>query len=130
MLKYQPKLGSIVKCNFNGYIVPEIVKCRPAVVINVHKTNSKLVTVVPISSTEPSSIDYYHYELDLASENSVALYLPPDTKRWFKCDLVYVVSIDRMDRYKNRETKERGVPCVSVKTLKTIKEMVRLANGL
>jgi len=130
MLKYQPKPGSIVKCDFKGYVIPEIVKCRPAIVINVHKANSQLVTVVPISSTEPSKVDYYHYELDLSIESNIAPYLPADTKRWFKCDLVYVVSIARMDRYKNRNTGERSTPQVSSKALKTIKEMVRLANGL
>ena len=129
MLTYQPKLGAIVKCDFRGYIIPEIVKCRPAVIIHVHKSNPKLVTVVPISATPPTRIDYYHHELDLTIEDTLEPYLSP-IQRWFKCDLVYVVSIERMDRYKHRDTGKRDTPHISTRTLRTVKEMVRLANGL
>jgi uncharacterized protein YifN (PemK superfamily) len=129
MLKYQPKPGAIVKCDFNGYIIPEIVKRRPVVVIHSHKTNPKLVTIVPISATAPSSIEFYHYELNLNNEKNIEAFLS-DCKRWFKCDLVYVVSIDRLDRYKHRTTGKRDTPQISSTALRTIKEMVRLANGL
>ena len=129
MLKYQPKPGAIVKCDFKGYIIPEIVKCRPVVIISTHKSNPKLVAVVPISATAPSAIEYYHHMLDLSIEKNLLPYLQ-NIPRWFKCDLVYVVSIERMDRYKNRQTGKRDTPQVSSRTLKTVKEMVRLANGL
>lgn len=129
MLQYQPKEGSIVKCDFTGFRVPEIVKTRPVIVISSHKANSKLVTVVPISATAPTKIEYYHPEFDLEIEKNLEPYLS-NCKRWFKCDLVYVLSIERMDRYKNRHTGKRDTPQVSQRTLKSIKEIVRLANGL
>jgi uncharacterized protein YifN (PemK superfamily) len=50
--------------------------------------------------------------------------------RWFKCDLVYVVSIERVDRFKHSVTGKRDTPQVSTRTLRTVKEMMRLANGL
>jgi uncharacterized protein YifN (PemK superfamily) len=129
MLNYQPKPGSIVKCDFKGYVIPEIVKKRPVVVIHSHKSNSKLVTVVPISATAPTKIDYYHYELDLTVETNIEPYLST-CPRWFKCDLVYVVSTDRMDRFKHRTTGKRATPQISSRALNTVKTMVRLANGL
>lgn len=129
MLKYQPKAGSIVKCDFKGFIVPEIIKTRPVLVISSHKSNSKLVTVIPLSATAPTNIEYYHLELDLKAESNIEPFLF-NCKRWFKCDLIYVVSIERMDRYKNRITGKRDTPQVSQRTLKTVKEMTRLANGL
>jgi uncharacterized protein YifN (PemK superfamily) len=129
MLNYQPKPGAIVKCDFTGYLIPEIVKKRPVLVIHSHKSNSRLVTVVPISATAPTKIDFYHYELDLAVESTIEPYLS-SCKRWFKCDLVYVVSIERMDRFKNRVTGTRGTPQISSRALHTVKAMVKLANGL
>lgn len=110
-------------------MIPEMVKDRPVVVIHAHKSNSKLVTIVPISATMPPVIEPYHHELDLSIEINVAPYLK-HCKRWFKCDLVYVVSIDRMNRLKDKKTGNRGTPQVSQNTLSTIKGMVRLANGL
>lgn len=129
MLHYQPKPGSIVKCDFTGYRIPEIVKKRPVLVIHSYKSNSKLVTVAPISATPPTNIEYYHHELDLAVETNVAQYLN-SIRRWFKCDLVYVVSIDRMDRLKNATDGKRGTPQVSSRTLNTVKATIKLANGL
>jgi uncharacterized protein YifN (PemK superfamily) len=129
MLNYQPKAGSIVKCDFAGYVIPEIVKNRPVLVIHAHKSNPRLVTVVPISATAPNSIEYYHHELDLSIETGVDPYLKP-CRRWFKCDLIYVVSIDRMDRLKNRLTGKRGTPQISSRTLNTVRATVKLANGL
>ena len=129
MLKYQPKPGSIVRCNFDGFIAPEIIKNRPVLVIHLHKTNSKLVTVIPISTTTPITIERYHHRLDTSFEIGVQQFLP-NTKGWFKCDLIYVVSIERMDRLKNKKNGEWGIPHISTDTLLKIKEMVRDANGL
>ena len=129
MLKYQPKPGTIARCDFRGYIIPEIIKNRAVLVINSHKRNAKLVTVVPISATIPISVEYYHHQLDVAVESSLAPYLK-NIPRWFKCDLVYVVSIERMDRLKNRITGKRNTPKISNQILEIVKEKVKMANGL
>lgn len=47
-LNYQPKPRSILYCDFRGFEVPEMVKRRPVIVLASHKTNSKLVAVVPL----------------------------------------------------------------------------------
>jgi uncharacterized protein YifN (PemK superfamily) len=81
-----------VYCDFSGYVEPEIVKRRPVVVVHVHKRNAKLVAVVPLSTTPPDRIEAYHYCL---RQNP----LPdmPAAGVWAKCDMVAVVSIDRLE---------------------------------
>lgn len=65
-LQYQPKEGSVLICDFRGYEVPEMIKVRPVVVIRKHRTNSLLVTVVPLSTTAPDCI--LAHPLRLASQ--------------------------------------------------------------
>lgn len=94
-LKYQPKAGSVVMCDFVGFVVPEMVKVRPAVVIARNRKNRRLVTVVPLSTTSPTSLEDYHHQLSanpLPGNESVAC--------WAKCDMVATVSLARLDRYK------------------------------
>ena len=93
-LLYQPKPRSVVMCDFVGFIAPEMVKVRPVVVLARHKHNRNLVTVVPLSTTEPTKIEDHHHEL---STNP----LPdkPHTSCWAKCDMVATVSLARLDRY-------------------------------
>ncbi|MGB8326467.1 MAG: type II toxin-antitoxin system PemK/MazF family toxin [Steroidobacteraceae bacterium] len=91
-LQFQPKPRSIVVCDFSGFIEPEIIKRRPVVILAVHKRNSKLVTVVPLSTTAPDQIEAHHYRL---RQNPI----PGEqaTEVWAKCDMLAVVSIERLD---------------------------------
>jgi uncharacterized protein YifN (PemK superfamily) len=93
-LLYQPKPRSVVMCDFVGFIAPEMVKVRPVVILSRHRHNRNLVTVVPLSTTEPTKIEDHHHEL---STNP----LPdkPHTSCWAKCDMVATVSLARLDRY-------------------------------
>lgn len=93
-LLFQPKPRSVVMCDFVGFIAPEMVKVRPVVVLSRHRHNRNLVTVVPLSTTEPTKIEDHHHEL---STNP----LPdkPHTSCWAKCDMVATVSLARLDRY-------------------------------
>lgn len=52
-LKFQPKEKTVVMCDFSGFKEPEMVKVRPVVVLAKHKHNARLVTIVPLSTTEP-----------------------------------------------------------------------------
>ena len=91
-LLFQPKPRSVVFCDFTGFIEPEIIKRRPVVVLAVHKRNSKLVTVVPLSATAPDPVEAHHYRL---KQNP----LPGAQEKvvWAKCDMVAVVSTERLD---------------------------------
>lgn len=93
-LHFQPKPRSVVMCDFVGFIAPEMIKVRPVVILARHKHNRNLVTVVPLSTTEPTKIEDHHHEL---STNP----LPdkPHTSCWAKCDMVATVSLVRLDRY-------------------------------
>lgn len=91
-LPYQPKPRAVLSCDFFGYIAPEIVKRRPVVVLKAHKTHSKLVVVVPLSTTRPNPVERHHYRLlhnPLATSAAIEV--------WAKCDIVAVVSTERLD---------------------------------
>lgn len=95
-LKFQPKARTVVMCDFRtGFVPPEMVKNRPVVVIASHKRNSKLVTVVPLSTTRPEKMDDHHHEM-----RTPPLPDQPHTACWAKCDMVYTVSTNRLDRYR------------------------------
>lgn len=95
-LKYSPKEASVLICDFDGFKEPEMIKKRPVVVLRKHKHNGQLVTVVPLSTTEPEKLAAYHVELPC--------YLPGDKDIcWAKCDMVYTVSIARLDLCMTRD---------------------------
>ena len=111
-------------CDFRGYIEPEIIKKRPVIVFARHRHNSKLVTVVPISSTQPLLFTPYHHELSI---NPL-----PDKLHitcWAKCDLLATVSIERLDRYKPSHG-DRCVPVISEDDFVKIREAVAYALRL
>lgn len=94
-LLYQPRPGQVVMCDFKGYVVPEMVKVRPVVVVARNRKNRKLVTVVPLSTTAPDALEDHHHELSanpLPGKGQITC--------WAKCDMLATVSLDRLDRYK------------------------------
>ena len=102
-IPYQPKARQIVFCDFRGFEAPEMVKRRPVVVLAAHKTNSKLVAVVPLSTTEPRHLEPYHCKL---RRNPL-----PDEGRtsvWAKCDMVAVVSTARLDLIRLHRRRDDG----------------------
>jgi len=82
-------------CDFSGFVVPEMVKVRPVVVLARNKENRQLVTIVPLSTTKPRTLKAHHHELAINP-------LPdkPHTSCWAKCDMVSTISLARLDRYK------------------------------
>lgn len=121
-LKFQPKAGSVVICDFHGFVAPEMVKKRPVVIIAKHKHNSQLVTVVPLSTTQPKPVAPYHHKL---SENPLPD-KPKDLVTWAKCDMVVTISLARLDRYKVAK-REYVVPTVPAEELEAIRHCVGIA---
>lgn len=80
-------------CDFRGFEVPEMVKVRPVVVLRKHKHNRQLVTVVPLSTTAPEILEDHHVELPAQLPGA-------STVCWAKCDMIYTVSLARLDRCK------------------------------
>jgi len=123
-LKYQPKVKSVLMCDFSGFIEPEMVKLRPVVVLAKHKKNANLVIVIPLSTTEPIKMLAHHHKL---SKNP----LPDKTDEcWAKCDMIYTISTHRLDRYRNKNKPGRhyeeiiicnqDFDCIKVATLEAL----------
>lgn len=95
-LKFHPKPGTVLICDYRtGFIVPEMVKRRPAVVISPRlRRRDGLCTVVPLSTTPPPEPMPYHCELIMASP----LPAPFDAARvWVKADMLATVGFHRLD---------------------------------
>ena len=61
-----PKIGQILFCDFSiGFKEPEMVKSkRPVVVVSAQlKSRQGLVSIVPLSTVKPKTIEPYHYLL-------------------------------------------------------------------
>jgi uncharacterized protein YifN (PemK superfamily) len=94
-VQYHPKVGTVVICDFQrGFVPPEMVKRRPAVVVSPPIASRKgLCTVVPLSTGIPHEKMAYHVELpDLKLPN------PWDKgANWVKADMIYALSLSRID---------------------------------
>ena len=115
-------------CDFSGFQEPEMVKTRPVVILRKHRTNSKLVTVVPLSMTKPAATKAYHHEF---STNPIPTAMPWEIT-WAKCDMVATISIDRLDRFK---VKIQGLrqyiePHINDEDFQAIRQCVAAALGL
>ena len=96
-LKFHPRAGQILVCDFSGFTVPEIVKKRPVMVVSPRLPHrSGIVAVVPISLTAPIHGEPYVVRL---SKN----YHPDerdDLPCWAKCDLLLNIGLYRLDGFK------------------------------
>lgn len=97
-LKFHPSRGMILMCNYStGFILPEMIKNRPVVVITPRSRRQRqLCTVIPLSTTKPTPIEKYHCKLNprsLPGKLSIS-------ETWAKCDMISTVSLERLDRFK------------------------------
>jgi uncharacterized protein YifN (PemK superfamily) len=93
-IQFHPEQGTIVICDFKGFVPPEMVKRRPAVIISPRLRNrGKLCAIVPLSTTHPRPIASYHYKLHV----DPVLPKPYNANfHWVKADMIYTVSFDRL----------------------------------
>jgi uncharacterized protein YifN (PemK superfamily) len=101
-IPYQPRPRQIVMCDFRGFEAPEMVKRRPVVVLAAHKSNPRLVTVVPLSTTPPTQVHDFHYRLlqnPMPGAGSVSV--------WAKCDMIAVVSTARLELVRTQRQRAR-----------------------
>ena len=114
-LKFHPEQGTILICDFKGFVPPEMVKRRPVVVVSPRfRTRDRLCTVVPLSTTPPRPKCGYHLEITL-DEPLPAPY--NETSMWAKADMLCAISHDRLqlpfigkDAKGNRIYDERRLP--------------------
>ena len=132
MIKYPPKPGVFLLCDFKGFIEPEMTKKRPVIVIStptLHGEGNRLATIVPLSTTAPNPIREYHFQIK--DMPLIPYYDSPIA--WVKCDMVYTVSFDRLSlfyRGKLPNGKRNYIyESVSDEDLKHIKECVAKGVG-
>ncbi len=99
-LKYVPSPKLILLCDYSkgGFIAPEMVKKRPAIVVSPrlpHRNN--LATIVPLSTKSPRCNLPYVVKLEL---DSLLPYPFNHNIVWAKCDMVASVSLDRLDLFR------------------------------
>ena len=94
-IKIHPEQGTIVVCDFEGFVSPEMIKRRPAIVISPRfRSRDRLCTVVPLSTTPPNPISPYHFKLHVIP----VLPAPYNAGfHWVKADMVYTVSFQRLN---------------------------------
>lgn len=124
-ITFHPKAGMVLMCSFKGYIKPEIIKTRPVVVISPnHLIRPGLVSIIPLSTTDPEPVCEYHYQLrgnPIPGRASTAV--------WAKCDLVATVSLVRLDRIKlARGTYQTG--SVSMEQVRAMRLAVAKSIGI
>ncbi|MDP9107155.1 MAG: type II toxin-antitoxin system PemK/MazF family toxin [Candidatus Eremiobacteraeota bacterium] len=94
-LSFVPAPGSIVICNFEGYLRPEMVKKRRVVVISPMRAFKYVadatVIVVPLSEVEPQATLSWHHPIPGGR-------YPGLRTCWAKGDLVAHVGLIRLDR--------------------------------
>ncbi len=111
---FYPKRGHVLLCDFSrGFVEPEMIKRRPVVVVSPSDTHSRrLCTVIPLSTTEPSPVKPWHYALK-SNPNPLET---SDVQVWAKCDMLYTVSFDRLDKFhrKTRTGREYMSPHMNI----------------
>ena len=93
-LNYHPAIGTIVICDFAGFVAPEMVKRRPAVIVSPRFRNrDNLCTIVPLSTTPPPIVEAFHMQLRF----DPPLPSPYESDlKWVKGDMLYTVSLGRL----------------------------------
>lgn len=92
--------GVMLLCDYSlgGFVPPEMVKRRPAVVISPRLPHRDgLCAVVPLSGTEPDKAVNYVVRLELPTP------LPAPFEQsvwWAKCDLIASVAFKRLDLFR------------------------------
>ena len=130
-LLFRPRPGTLLMCDFDtGFKPPEMTKKRPVVVISPRRRRSasNLCTVVPLSTAVPNRVEPFHHRMD---PRSVPAELCTQ-ESWAKCDMLYTVSLERLDRVPvNRAgTRVFVAPQVLHEDLTAIRQGVMNALGL
>ncbi|PIP00629.1 type II toxin-antitoxin system PemK/MazF family toxin [Pleomorphomonas carboxyditropha] len=133
-IQYPVSPGTVLLCDYSkgGFLEPEMVKRRPAVVVSPRLPyRDKLCTVVPLSGSEPERPVSYVARIDLASP------LPAPFEHnvwWAKCDMLATVSFDRLDLFRTArdQTGKRKYlqPKLPEPAFRAIQEAILAALGI
>lgn len=119
----------LLMCDFQGFVPPEMVKVRPVVVIC--RGRGSTLSVVPLSTIEPTPLEAWHYEMPVSS-------LPRSLRAersWAKCDMLTCVGRWRLDRIRDFKCPQTGkrlyvAPTLPATDLEQIRAAIRHALQL
>lgn len=130
-LQFHPEPGTLVICDFRGFILPEMVKPRLCVVISPRRrSGAALCTVVPLSCTAPDPKENFHHLLKIDPP------LPPpfcEPEAWVKGDMLYTVSYERLDRPHKKNSggkREYITRVISVADLRKVRKCIVQGLGM
>lgn len=129
-LPFHPSPGDILICDYTtGFRPPEMVKRRLCIVVSPKlKRRHNLVSVVPLSETEPQPVEAWHHQVALVSRSW------GDGPRWAACDMIATVAYERLSRphYRHPVTNSRLFERLSLSAtdLAEVRARVTLALGL
>lgn len=135
-LLYYPNPGDVLVCHYDSehdVFDGEICKSRPVIVVGPRlRRRGKVVTVVPLSTSEPDALEGFHWKY-VPSQPFPAPFDSPIM--WAKCDLVSSVALERLDRFKEPRVRYGGARKwtsgkLSATQLKEIKAAVLCGLGL
>ena len=96
-INFYPRAGQVLMCDFSGFVVPEMVKPRPVIVVSPRLPyRSEIVAIIPISLTPPIHHEPYAVRLSKNYHPSEGDDLPC----WAKCDMLLNLSRRRLDGFK------------------------------
>jgi mRNA interferase MazF len=128
-IKFHPRVGEVLNCDYRGLIYPEMDKPRPVVVVSPDDfKRDYLCTVVPLSTTPPPHIEKYHYVFERDPCLS-----PGTAKVWAKCDMIMTVSFQRLSGQWNEKVDGKRVYIKSYLTdeeMSCIRKCILYAVGL
>jgi uncharacterized protein YifN (PemK superfamily) len=129
MIKFHPKKGTVLSCDFSkGFEKPEIIKVRPVVVVTPQlERRHALCTVVPLSTVEPIPLQRYQRKMSPLS-------LTPklqDKRCWAKCDMLYTVGLARLDRIRERTSDGKRIYLTAQASSEDMEAIeIAILNGL
>jgi mRNA interferase MazF len=100
-ITFWPHPGTVLLCDFRGYEEPEMTKLRPVVVVSPQVARP-VVLIVPLSQTQPRSVQRIHVRLS----KRYAFLSRGDV--WAKCDLLAHAGRARLDRLHHDRRFVRG----------------------
>lgn len=125
-IKFHPRAGQILMCDFKGFVEPEMVKVRPVMVISPKLPyRSHIVAIVPISLTAPTHKEPYVVRL---SKNYHPLE-EDDLPCWAKCDLVLNIGLYRLEGFK-LDRRKWATPQASSEDLRAVRTAVLYGLGI
>jgi len=107
MITEHPAQGTILICDFDGFVEPEMIKRRPVIVMSRKiASRPRLCTIVSLSTAEPETILPMHYLLELDPPLPWP-YCSPEM--WVKGDMIYSLGFHRLfyPRMKKDSTRKR-----------------------